>query len=123
MDASCQLSDLTADLARYLDSLESQPGRLEQIAERRAQLSTLTRKYGATCDEVLQWAAESAVRLTQLEQSDERIATLERRVDALATGARDLWLVRSAGRATRRRAGSASWCSVSLPPSPCRMPG
>jgi DNA repair protein RecN (Recombination protein N) len=85
VDASYQLSDLTADLARYLDSLESQPGRLEQIAERRAQLSTLTRKYGTTCDEVLQWAAESAVRLTQLEQSDERIATLERRVDALAT--------------------------------------
>jgi DNA repair protein RecN (Recombination protein N) len=84
VDASYQLSDLTADLARYLDSLESQPGRLEQIAERRAQLSTLTRKYGTTCDEVLQWAAESAVRLTQLEQSDERIATLERRVDALA---------------------------------------
>jgi DNA repair protein RecN (Recombination protein N) len=85
VDASYQLSDLTADLARYLDSLERQPGRLEQIAERRAQLSTLTRKYGTTCDEVLQWAAESAVRLTQLEQSDDRIATLERRVDALAT--------------------------------------
>jgi DNA repair protein RecN (Recombination protein N) len=85
VDASYQLSDLTADLARYLDSLESQPGRLEQIAERRAQLSTLTRKYGTTCGEVLQWATESAVRLTQLEQSDERIATLERRVDALAT--------------------------------------
>ena len=85
VDASYQLSDLTADLARYLDSLESQPGRLEQIAERRAQLSTLTRKYGTTCDEVLQWAAESAVRLTQLEQTDDRIATLERRVEALTT--------------------------------------
>ena len=77
-EASYQLTDLTADLARYLEGLDSQPGRLEQIAERRAQLSTLTRKYGTTCDEVLQWAAESAVRLTQLEQSDERIATLER---------------------------------------------
>ena len=84
-EASYQLTDLTADLARYLDSLESQPGRLEQIAERRAQLSALTRKYGTTCDEVLQWAAESAVRLTQLEQSDERIAILETRVEELKT--------------------------------------
>jgi DNA repair protein RecN (Recombination protein N) len=82
-DVGIQLSDVTADLARYLDSLESEPGRLEQIAERRAQLNTLTRKYGASCDEVLQWAAESAVRLTQLEQSDDRIATLERRVEEL----------------------------------------
>jgi DNA repair protein RecN (Recombination protein N) len=98
VDASYQLSDLTADLARYLDSLESQPGRLEQIAERRAQLSALTRKYGTTCDEVLQWAADSAVRLTQLEQSDERIATLEQRVDALATDLASL-----AGRISRAR--------------------
>ena len=82
-DASYQLTDVTADLARYLDGLESQPGRLEQIAERRAQLSTLTRKYGTTCDEVLQWAAESAIRLTQLEQSDERITSLDVRVAEL----------------------------------------
>jgi DNA repair protein RecN (Recombination protein N) len=84
-DASYQLTDLTADVARYLDGLESQPGRLEQIAERRAQLSTLTRKYGTTCDEVLHWAAESVVRLAQLEQSDERIATLAGRVEELTT--------------------------------------
>jgi len=83
-EASYQLTDLTADLARYLEDLDSQPGRLEQIAERRAQLSTLTRKYGTTCDEVLQWAAESAFRLTQLEQSDERIATLTERVEELS---------------------------------------
>jgi DNA repair protein RecN (Recombination protein N) len=82
-EASYQLTDLTADLARYLDGLESQPGRLEQIAERRAQLSILTRKYGTTCDEVLQWAAESAVRLTHLEQSDERITILVARIDEL----------------------------------------
>jgi DNA repair protein RecN (Recombination protein N) len=84
-EASYQLTDLTADLARYLDGLDSQPGRLEQIADRRAQLSTLTRKYGSTCDEVLQWAANSAVRLTQLEQSDERIDTLTGRLEELRT--------------------------------------
>jgi DNA repair protein RecN (Recombination protein N) len=84
-EASYQLTDLTADLARYLDGLDSQPGRLEQIAERRAQLSRLTRKYGSTCDEVLQWAANSALRLTQLGQSDERIDTLTERLEELRT--------------------------------------
>ena len=83
-EASYQLTDLTADLVRYLEGLDSQPGRLEKIAERRAQLSTLTRKYGTTCDEVLQWAADSASRLTHLEQSDERIATLTERVAQLS---------------------------------------
>jgi DNA repair protein RecN (Recombination protein N) len=84
-EASYQLTDLTADLARYLDGLDSQPGRLEQIAERRAQLSTLTRKYGSTCDEVLVWAADSAVRLTELGHSDERIETLTARLEELRT--------------------------------------
>jgi DNA repair protein RecN (Recombination protein N) len=84
-EASYQLTDLTADLARYLDGLDNQPGRLEQIAERRAQLSTLTRKYGSTCDEVLVWATDSAVRLTQLGQSDERIETLTARLEELRT--------------------------------------
>ena len=84
-EASYQVTDLTADLVRYLDGLDSQPGRLEQIAERRAQLSTLTRKYGSTCDEVLQWAADSAVLLTRLGQSDERIAILTERLELLRT--------------------------------------
>jgi DNA repair protein RecN (Recombination protein N) len=84
-EASYQVTDLTADLVRYLDGLDSQPGRLEQIAERRAQLSTLTRKYGSTCDEVLQWAADSAVQLTRLGQSDERIAILTERLEQLRT--------------------------------------
>jgi DNA repair protein RecN (Recombination protein N) len=89
-EASYQLTDLTADLVRYLEGLDSQPGRLEQIAERRAQLSTLTRKYGTTCDEVLQWAAESGVRLTQLEHSDERIDILDERLQILSTELKSL---------------------------------
>ena len=77
------LTDLTADLARYLDDLDSEPGRLEQIAERRHQLAALTRKYGTTCDEVLAWSAESATRLGQLESSDDRIAELTARLEEL----------------------------------------
>jgi DNA repair protein RecN (Recombination protein N) len=89
-ETSYQLTDLTADVVRYLEDLDSQPGRLEQIAERRAQLSTLTRKYGTTCDEVLQWAGEAAVRLTGLEQSDGRIAALEERLVGLNTELKSL---------------------------------
>jgi DNA repair protein RecN (Recombination protein N) len=110
-EASYQLTDLTADLARYLDSLESQPGRLEQIAERRALLNTLTRKYGTTCDEVLQWAAESEVRLTHLEQSDERITTLETRIEELKTELSSL----AADISTARRDAAARFTGLVLP--------
>ncbi|HZA32908.1 MAG TPA: DNA repair protein RecN, partial [Propionibacteriaceae bacterium] len=83
-DTSYALTDITADLVRYLDALDGEPGRLEQIAARRAQLNLLTRKYGTTCDEVLGWAAEAAVRLQTLEDSDDRIMVLTSRIDQLS---------------------------------------
>ena len=101
-EAGYLLADVTGDVARYLEELEVQPGRLEQIAERRYQLSGLTRKYGSSADEVLAWAAASAERLGQLESADERIAELggriERLQDALTTAAAEI------GRARRRAA-------------------
>ena len=75
-EAGYLVTELTGDLARYLDDLEAEPGRLEQIAERRYQLAGLTRRYGANCDEVLAWAEKSAARLGVLESADDRIAEL-----------------------------------------------
>jgi DNA repair protein RecN (Recombination protein N) len=77
------LSDVASDLARYLGDLDAEPGRLEQIAERRAGLAGLTRKYGSSIDEVLCWAQEASTRLVELEASDDRIEELARRVDEL----------------------------------------
>jgi DNA repair protein RecN (Recombination protein N) len=82
-EASYLLVDLTSDLAHYVDALEVQPGRLEWIAERRSQLSTLTRKYGSSCDEVLAWSEESVRRLGGLESSDDRIGELAEQVERL----------------------------------------
>ena len=77
------LTDAAADLSSYLGDLESSPGRLEQIAARRAELAGLTRKYGSTVDEVLAWGADAATRLDGLEQGDERIDGLRTRVEEL----------------------------------------
>ncbi len=82
-EVSYALGDVAADLARYLDRLDAEPGRLEWIAGRRAALAGLTRKYGSTVDEVLAWSADAAARLTGLESSDDRIAELDTRVRAL----------------------------------------
>ena len=96
------VTDLTADLGRYLDSLESEAGRLERIAARRSALQPLTRKYGADCDEVLAWAAEAAARVVGLETSDETITELEREIARL-----DDSLDRGAAELTRLRTGSS----------------
>jgi DNA repair protein RecN (Recombination protein N) len=76
-EAGYLLTEVTGDVARYLSDLDVEPGRLEQIAERRYRLGGLTRKYGATCDEVLSWAEGAAERLSGLASADERIAALD----------------------------------------------
>jgi DNA repair protein RecN (Recombination protein N) len=82
-EVSYALGDLAADLSRYLDRLDAEPGRLEWIASRRSALQGLTRKYGAGVDEVIAWSAEAAARLARLESSDEQIEELTARVAVL----------------------------------------
>jgi DNA repair protein RecN (Recombination protein N) len=75
-DTSYAVADLAADVARYLDDLTADPGRLEWIAARRSELASLTRKYGSTLSEVLTWGADAAARLVELESSDQTITEL-----------------------------------------------
>lgn len=82
-DVQVLLDDLAADLASYLTDLVDDPLRLEAVAERRAVLAGLTRKYGTTIDEVLAWADTSSQRLLTLDGSDERIAELRGRKEQL----------------------------------------
>ena len=51
------------------------PERLAQVQTRRAQLATLTRKYGADIAEVLEWAEESRARLETLVDDPQRQET------------------------------------------------
>ncbi len=76
-------ADLAADVAGYLADLVADPLRLQAVGERRAGLAGLTRKYGATVDEVLAWAERSAARLGELVGSDERIVELRSRIAEL----------------------------------------
>jgi DNA repair protein RecN (Recombination protein N) len=72
---------------------------LETKLARQAVLRTLTRKYAADIDGVLVWAQESRERLAQLDVSEETLAGLERRVEALqakvVVAAQDLTKVRT----------------------------
>jgi DNA repair protein RecN (Recombination protein N) len=77
------VGDLAADLTAYLDDVELDPGRLGYVQERRAALAALTRKYGETVDEVLEWSGRAAARLETLVQADDRVMALESQVGQL----------------------------------------
>ena len=77
------LSDLAADVASYAARIDTDPARLAGVSDRRAALTALTRKYGATIDEVLAWAEGSSTRLLDLDHTDERIEELRAAQDVL----------------------------------------
>lgn len=76
--------DAGRELGDYLAGLPVDASALESKLARQAQLRTLTRKYAADIDGVLQWASESRERLAQLDVSPEGLAGIQSRVDELA---------------------------------------
>lgn len=109
-EVSYVLGDVAADLASYARSVEVDPVRLSTVQERRAALGGLLRKYGASIDEVLAWAASSNRRRAELSDDDERIGSLTAERDKLRAE-----LLKLAGRLSdaRRRAGEHLAAKVS----------
>ena len=82
-DVGYALADVAGELSAYLDGLDADPIRLEQVQARRAELAALTRKYGDDVDAVLAWGKEAAARLDTLVDDDERVSALRREHDQL----------------------------------------
>ncbi len=88
--ASYALVDVAADLASYVSNLDSDPQRLAWVQDRRAALAVLTRKYGDTVTEVLDWADTASARLLELGDDDTLVAGLRARRDDLCAQLADL---------------------------------
>ncbi len=80
-EASFLLDDLSAEIRDYRDALEVNPLRLTEVEERLDLIRRLKRKYGATVDEVLAFAAGARTELQTLtgeETNPEHLATREK---------------------------------------------
>lgn len=82
-EVSYLLNDVAADVASYAASVDTDPVRLAGVSERRAALTDLTRKYGESVEEVLEWARVSAQRLLSLDDADGRADELRERRSVL----------------------------------------
>lgn len=82
-NASFVVSDLSAELSRYLAGLDSDGGReLEAVQERRAELGALVRKHGSTLDDVIDFLDAGSGRLLELDNDSDRIDALRGEVEA-----------------------------------------
>ncbi|SFQ73401.1 DNA repair protein RecN (Recombination protein N) [Amycolatopsis arida] len=83
-EAEALIADVGGELAGYLEQLDADPQHLERVLARQAELKKLTRKYAADVDGVLAWAEEARQRLSTMDISEEALAELAARRDALA---------------------------------------
>jgi DNA repair protein RecN (Recombination protein N) len=103
------INDVSTDLGHYLAELPSDASTLEAKLARQGELRTLTRKYAADVDGVLQWALESRERLAQLDVSQEALAELESRVGEL-----EAKVVSAATELTKARTGAAKGLAMAV---------
>ncbi|MEA9984701.1 DNA repair protein RecN [Subtercola sp. RTI3] len=91
--ASFLVAEISTQLSSYLAELDTDGGaELDDVQERRAELSVLARKYGPSLDDVIEYVASAGPRLIELENDSDRIDELTDQVaeraaivDALAT--------------------------------------
>jgi len=83
VSACYEVEDLKSALRDYMDSIPTDPRRLEQINERLSLLKQLQRKYGPTLDDVLEHAGKAEEELASLDSMEKQIAALEQEQEEL----------------------------------------
>jgi DNA repair protein RecN (Recombination protein N) len=75
--AKAIVEDVDAEVRDFADNIHAAPGRLEEIEDRLAALDRLKRKYGQTLKEVIEFGAEAARRLAEVENRDALLVELK----------------------------------------------
>jgi DNA repair protein RecN (Recombination protein N) len=101
-----EAADLGGELRRYAESLEGEPGRLEQVEERLDLYDRLKRKHGGSVESVLEHAERCRAERSRLEGAE---VALERAQAELATAEREREeLAARIGKARRKAASRLS---------------
>jgi DNA repair protein RecN (Recombination protein N) len=94
------LSAISLELQDYLERIEFNPRRLEQVEERLGLIVNLKRKYGGSSEAVLAFAENAREQLQSIATASERIAELEAQQDVLLHELAQLGQTLSAARRT-----------------------
>jgi DNA repair protein RecN (Recombination protein N) len=89
-NARIVVQELAQSVRRYSQDISFDPERLEKIRSRGADLAGLKRKYGGTLDAVLDQAARLTRELDLIENLDEAIAGLQKKLEEVRAAAGEL---------------------------------
>nr|AAT66706.1 DNA repair and genetic recombination protein [Parageobacillus thermoglucosidasius] len=77
------LEDITYKLSDELEQLEYDPARLDFIESRLSEINQLKRKYGATIEEILQYAEKIAEEIDELQHRETHIHELQKELKSV----------------------------------------
>jgi DNA repair protein RecN (Recombination protein N) len=98
-----ELGDLAGELRGYVEGINGEPGRLQEIEERLGVIDRLKRKHGGSVDSMLAHAERCRGEIERLENAEERSAELEERLRGIAERRGTLGEELSHGRAEAAR--------------------
>ena len=75
--ATREVIDILADLGHYESALDGDPTLLASLEDRRSVLRSLMKRYGATTEEILDWAESARSRVTGWSSLEDRLPQLE----------------------------------------------
>jgi DNA repair protein RecN (Recombination protein N) len=98
-DATAIVNELATELSTYLSDLDADPQTLDALQRRKAELTSLERKYGASLDDLVEVMPNLEGQLLDLDSSDEQIEKLEIQLSAtesqLGKAAKELTALRT----------------------------
>ncbi|MES9956237.1 MAG: DNA repair protein RecN [Sedimenticola sp.] len=100
--AQIQIQEAVSEVRQYLDGLELDPARLDQVEQRLDELHDLARKYRCKPDELPERLAAMQTELDELNNADIHLSELEQQAEALEKA-----FTESAGKLDRSRRKAA----------------
>ncbi len=103
-EATIQIREAARELSRYLETLDIDPARQEEVERRLAAIEELSRKHRVSAAELIGRASQLEGELAELESADNNLAALKKQQAEALDAYRKLATQLSAGRQTSARA-------------------
>lgn len=83
-EARYSAEDVAYRVRSYVDTVQFDPARLEQVQDRLAELERVKRKYGPSLQAVLDYQSEAQAELERYKDRDEEVKRLAKRIEELS---------------------------------------
>lgn len=89
-DALTTVEEVANSVSAYRENIDIDSTHLDDLISRQDKIATLKKKYGSTVEDVLNYAEDLKVKISDLEFSDQKLAELEKQAEKLESELKNL---------------------------------